>query len=274
MTDSAASTVFDEQLQEPLVRTIDVVAGPVPASRRLRAAGWALHFYTACGTVLALLAVLAAIDGRQLQALWILLVALAIDGTDGILARRLRVKETIPGFDGARLDDIVDYLTYVFAPVVLLWMGGYLPGGLWGTVLAALPLLASSVQFCRTDAKTDDHYFLGFPSYWNVVAFYVIVLDLAPAVTATVLVTCAVLVFVPVKYLYPSRTTTFRALNLALAAVWVVLYAIILLGMPDPSRLAVGLSLAYIAYYLLVSVYLTVTRRPSVSANAALGGAS
>jgi phosphatidylcholine synthase len=130
------------------------------------------------------------------------------------------------------------------------------------------------VQFCRTDAKTDDHYFLGFPSYWNVVAFYAIILDLAPAVTATVLVTCAVLVFVPVKYIYPSRTTTFRALNLALAALWVILYAVILLGMPEPSRIAVGLSLAYIAYYVLASVYLTVTRRPSVHATPALGGTS
>ena len=81
---------------------------PFVPSGRLRAAGWALHLYTASGAVLGLLAVLAAVDGRTVQALWILLLALVIDGTDGLLARRLRVKETIPGFDGARLDDIVD----------------------------------------------------------------------------------------------------------------------------------------------------------------------
>ncbi len=94
-----------------------------------------------------------------------------------MLARRFRVKETIPWFDGALLDNIVDYLTYVFAPVVLLWTTDYLPDGALGWVVAALPLLASSYQFCRVDAKTDDHFFLGFPSYWNVVAFYAIVLD-------------------------------------------------------------------------------------------------
>ncbi|HYP44792.1 MAG TPA: CDP-alcohol phosphatidyltransferase family protein [Propionibacteriaceae bacterium] len=238
--------------------TIDAGHEPFVASKRLLIAGWALHTYTASGTVLALLAVTAAIDGNAVRALWILLAALVIDGTDGMMARRLRIKETIPHFDGARLDDIVDYITYAFAPMVLLWTGGYLPEGAWGAVAAALPLLASSFQFCRTDAKTEDHYFLGFPSYWNVVAFYAIVLGLSPGITAAVLLTCAVLVFVPIKYLYPSRTHVFRTLNISLAAVWLVLYAVILAEMPDPNTIVVVLSLGYVAYYFLISVYLTV----------------
>ena len=241
--------------------TIDAAEEPFVASKRLRAAGWALHLYTASGSVLALLAVTAAIDGNAVRALWILFAALVIDGTDGMLARGLRVKDTIPYFDGARLDDIVDYLTYAFAPMVLLWTGGYLPGGTWGAVVAAIPLLASSYQFCRTDAKTDDHFFLGFPSYWNVVAFYVVVLDLSAAVTTSILVVCAVLVFVPVKYLYPSRTRVFRVLNLTLASLWLVLYAVILADVPGPQPLVVGLSLLYIAYYVLASVYTTVRGR-------------
>ena len=247
--------------------TPDVALVPRVGSRRLRAAGWLLHLYTASGTVLALLAVMAAVDQRSVRALWILLAALVIDGTDGILARRLRVKETIPGFDGARLDDIVDYITYAFAPMVLLWTGNYLPEGTLGTVLVAVPLLASSFQFCRADAKTEDHSFLGFPSYWNVVAFYVVVLGLSPAVTGVVLVLCAALVFVPIKYLYPSRTNVFRTLNLTLAALWLGLYAVILAGVPHPNRLAVGLSLAYIGYYFAASVLVTV-RRPYVRAAA------
>ncbi|GAA1428688.1 phosphatidylcholine/phosphatidylserine synthase [Microlunatus lacustris] len=243
------------------MQTTDAAAPPGTVSRGLVAAGWALHLYTASGAVLGLLAVLAAVEGRTVEALWILLAALVVDGTDGLLARRLRVKETIPGFDGARLDDIVDYLTYAFVPVVLLWAGGYLPDGRWGLVLAAVPLLASCVQFCRADAKTADHAFLGFPSYWNVVAFYTVVLDLSPAVTATVLLVCSVLVFVPVHYLYPSRTPYARRLNLGLAAAWVVLYAVILAGMPDPSLLAIGLSLAYVAYYVVASLVLTLRPR-------------
>ena len=230
-------------------------------SRRLRAAGWLLHLYTASGTVLALLAVTSAFDGETVRALWILLAALVIDGTDGLLARRLRVKETIPGFDGARLDDIVDYITYAFAPMVLLWTGDYLPSGVVGSVLAAIPLLASSYQFCRADAKTEDHCFLGFPSYWNVVALYVVVLELSPTTTAAVLLVCAALVFVPVKYLYPSRTNTFRKLNLVLASLWLVLYAVMLAGVPQPNPVVVGLSLLYVGYYFVMSVFVTMRSR-------------
>jgi phosphatidylcholine synthase len=226
-----------------------------------RLAGMAVHAYTASGSVLGLLIVLAAIDGEVVTALWLGLVALVIDGTDGMLARSARVKETITWFDGARLDDIVDYLTYVFAPVVLLWTTGALPPGLPGYALAALPLLSSCYQFCRVDAKTEDHAFLGFPSYWNVVAFYVVVLDLGRGTVATLLIVCSVLVFVPVHYLYPSRTKTLRAVSLALTAVWIATYALLLVEYPDPNPVVVAVSLGYLVYYVAVSLQLTAMAR-------------
>ncbi len=174
----------------------------------------AVHLYTASGAVLALLMLVAAFQGEAVKALWLMLASLLIDSTDGLLARRFRVSEALPFFDGALLDNIVDYMTYVFAPVVLLWSEGYLPAGNAGIVLAALPLLASSYQFCRVDAKTEDHYFLGFPSYFNVVAFYAIVFHPGPLVLAAVLVACSFLVFVPIRYVYPTRTVAFRKLSL------------------------------------------------------------
>lgn len=230
-----------------------------------RGAGY-VHIFTASGSAIALLIVLAAIKGETVTALWWGLVALIIDGTDGMLARRLKVKERIPWFDGARLDDIVDYLTYAFAPMVLLWTNGYLPSGWAGTLVAMAPLMASSYQFCRVDAKTDDHFFLGFPSYWNIVAFYSIVLDLGTAEVTTILLVCSFLVFVPICYLYPSRTKTFWKANLVLTTIWHVLYAVILLQMPNPSGWAVGLSLLYLVYYLAVSLVLTVRRRQAAPA--------
>ena len=242
--------------------THDVALEPFVASVRFRLAGVAVHVYTASGTVLAFLVVIAAFDGNAIRALWLSLVALIIDGTDGMLARRMRVKETIPQFDGARLDDIVDYITYVFAPVVLLWTGGYLPGGTLGGTLAALPLLASSYQFCRVDAKTDDHFFLGFPSYWNVVAFYVIVAGLNSTVTSAILVICSALVFVPIKYIYPSRTKIFRTANLVLTAVWLITYAVLLQEMPHANGWVIALSLVYLVYYAGSSIYLTMYVAP------------
>jgi phosphatidylcholine synthase len=127
-------------------------------------------------------------------------------------------------------------------------------------VLAGLPLLASCYQFCRVDAKTADHFFLGFPSYWNVVAFYVIVMGVSPVATAVLLLTCSVLVFVPVRYIYPSQTRVLRGLNISLTAAWLVAYAVLLLQMPQPNPLVLALSLAYIAYYIVLSLYLTLTR--------------
>jgi phosphatidylcholine synthase len=227
----------------------------------LRAA--AVHVYTATGAVLALLIVIAAIEGDAARALWIGLAALVVDGTDGMLARRFRVKERIPRFDGAMLDNIVDYLTYVFAPMVLLLQGGYLPAGTAGTLVAAVPLVASSYQFCRVDAKDvgDEHFFRGFPSYWNVVAFYAIALDLGPGVVSAVVVVCALLVPVPIGYVYPSRTRDFRPLTLALSAVWLVAYAVIVAQLPDPHPVWVLLSVLYLVYYVGLSLLLEARRR-------------
>ena len=223
--------------------------------------GWIVHGYTATGAVLALLIVLAAVEGDVERALWLGLAALIIDGTDGMLARHFGVKERLPWFDGALLDNIVDYLTYVFAPVVLLLQTGFLPEGTTGTMIAVLPLVASSYQFCRVDAKTDDHYFLGFPSYWNVVAFYAIAMDLSPVVTSLIIVVCAALVLVPVGYIYPSRMTVLRTPTLIFSAVWMALYAVITAQLPSPSPLVIAVSLSYIAYYCGLSLYLERRRR-------------
>ncbi len=237
-------------------RTGSSRVGPVAV-----AAAWAVHVYTATGTVLALLTVMAVWQGDTVRALWLGLIAMVVDGTDGMLARRMQVKRRIPWFDGALLDNIVDYLTYVFTPMVLLWSAGYLGDGLSATVLAVVPLLASAYQFCRVDAKTDDHLFLGFPSYWNIVAFYVVVLDLGPGAVALLLAACAALVFVPIGYVYPSRTETLWRLTLVLTTVWLVSYAVLLAQLPSPGPLWLTISLAYVLYYVALSLHLT-ARRP------------
>jgi len=234
-----------------------------------RVAAGLVHAYTATGAVLALLMVHFAYEGDVRAVLWLFLAAMVVDGSDGLLARYFEVKTVMPGFDGALLDNIVDYLTYAFAPMVLLWANGYLPAGVLGGVVAAVPLLASCYQFCRSDAKTDDHFFLGFPSYWNVVAFYAIVAGFDIAVTTLVILVCTVLVFVPVKYLYPSRTEKLWYLNMALSVLWMAVYAVIVALMPDQPTWLIVLSLIYPVYYVGVSLWLTVTfrggdRRPAL----------
>ncbi|WP_229660900.1 CDP-alcohol phosphatidyltransferase family protein [Marmoricola endophyticus] len=241
----------------------------VPSPGRRLAAG-SVHTYTAIGAVLALLMVHLSYRGEVSAVLWLFLAAIFIDGTDGFLARRLRVKEVMPGFDGALLDNIIDFMTYALAPMVLLWASGALPGGVWGGFWAALPVLASCYQFCQTDAKAvgEDHFFKGFPSYWNSVAFYAIAGSFSPTVTAVVIAVCTALVFVPVKYVYTTRTRKLFTVTMALAALWMVAYAVVVAQLSDPPLWLLYASLAYPVYYVVLSLWLTylTSRRTHVAA--------
>jgi len=222
-----------------------------------RVAAGLVHAYTATGAVLALLMVNFAYEGEERAVLWLFLAAMVVDGSDGLLARHFQVKTVMPGFDGALLDNIVDYMTYAHAPMALLWANGYLPDGAAGGVVASIPLLASTYQFCRADAKTEDHFFLGFPSYWNIVAFYVVVWELSTVATTALLLLLSVLVFVPIKYLYPSRTEKLWYVNMTLATLWLALWAAITASLPDAPVALVALSLVYVVYYVAVSLWLT-----------------
>jgi phosphatidylcholine synthase len=190
-------------------------------------------------------------------------LAMAVDCTDGTLARRARVKEVLPQFDGSKLDDIVDYLNYVLVPIALAYRAALLPGGVPGLLVAALPLLASSYGFCESEAKTTDHFFTGFPSYWNVVVLYLFALRWSPWTDAAVLATLSVLVFVPIRYLYASRTATARTATYAGGALWAVSVFRLLAQFPTPSRTLTTLSLLYPAYYIALSWWLHWRTPPS-----------
>ncbi|HEY8368161.1 MAG TPA: CDP-alcohol phosphatidyltransferase family protein, partial [Thermodesulfobacteriota bacterium] len=169
---------------------------PAAAERRVKAlAAHLVHLYTASGVVLALLALDAGLGGRPRAAFVLLTLAVFVDASDGTLARAARVKERASLFDGARMDDIVDYLTFVFVPVVLAYAWGLLPAE-GGLLVAACPLLASALGFARVDAKTADHFFTGFPSYWNIVVLYAYLCRWPPWVNAALLLVLSALVFV------------------------------------------------------------------------------
>lgn len=228
-----------------------------------RLAAWGVHLYTASGAVVALLALAAAVRADLGAAFAWLTVAFVLDCTDGTLARRARVKEVLPTFDGSKLDDIVDYLNYVFVPIAIACLTGLVPDTLGGMIVAALPLLASGYGFCHADAKTPDHFFTGFPSYWNVVVFYLYVLRGPTWFNVAVLVFLSAMVFVPIRYLYPSRSSTARLRTYVLGVVWFALVFPLLLQFPTPSRALAVASLFFPAYYVVVSLKLHFTTPPS-----------
>lgn len=228
---------------------------------------WLVHLYTAAGTVIALLAIDAVYRRAFGAAFAWLALATWIDSTDGALARHFRVKHVVPQLDGARLDDIVDYLNYVVVPVLLAYVAGLIPDGTLGIAIAALPLLASAYGFAQVAAKTPDHFFTGFPSYWNIVVLYLYVLALPVWLNVATIVFLSAMVFVPIRYLYPSRSPVARNLTYVLGGVWAVLVILLLTQFPSPSRMLAAVSLFFPAYYVGLSLYLYVTHPPAAHAD-------
>jgi phosphatidylcholine synthase len=220
---------------------------------------WLVHLYTALGVVVAFIAVLSIEQGDFRSAFFLMGVAVVLDATDGTLARAARVKEVLPWFDGDALDGIVDYFNYVIVPVLLLYRAGLLPtdDALW---VAMLPLLASAYGFSQKNAKTTDHFFLGFPSYWNIVVFYLYVLKSPLWLNAFIVIALSVLVFVPMKYIYPSRSPRFRIQTNAFGALWAVCVLYMIYLLPDAPRGLVFASLAFPAYYTALSLWLEYVR--------------
>jgi phosphatidylcholine synthase len=223
---------------------------------------WSVHLYTALGLVAAACIAILIVRGTDSSfrgALALMVLATLIDSTDGWLARRARVKEFAPSFDGRRLDDLIDFQTYTSLPLLLIWRASILSGGQAWWLL--LPLLASAYGFSQVNAKTDDGFFLGFPSYWNVVAFYLYLLRPPATVSLTLIIALSLLTFIPWRYLYPSQRAPFSRLTNLLAALWVILLLVIMVRWPDDSRFLILLSLAFPVYYMLLSWALTLRRR-------------
>lgn len=219
---------------------------------------WCVHFYTALGLVAAAWSAVLIVYGGEdnLRIVIVLMfIAMVIDASDGWLARRIRVKEVTPSFDGRRLDDIIDFNTFTTIPLLFIWRSGLLPGDL--AYLLFLPLIASAYGFSQTNAKTDDGYFLGFPSYWNVAAFYFFYLQPDPWCSVPVIVLLSVLTFVPSKYLHPSIPGPLSMLSVALGIVWAVVVLAIISGTVDKYNWSI-ISLAYPLYYMAASWVITI----------------
>jgi phosphatidylcholine synthase len=237
----------------------------------IRFLAWCVHLYTALGLVAAAAIAVLLVQGGASAFRWSFIVMLAatlIDATDGTLARAISIKKVLPQFDGRKLDDLIDFLTYTFLPLLLIWRAAILPAG-WDWLLL-LPLLASAYGFCQIDAKTDDGFFLGFPSLWNVVGFYLYVLRLPSWLTVSAVTLLSLLTFVPSRYLYPSQSGRLNTISNVLGVAWACLIVAILAQLPTGSEPAPAISrstwnlalisLYYPAFYMISSWAVTFSR--------------
>jgi len=221
---------------------------------KLRA--WGVHGLTAFGVVAGLLSVAAITQYQWKIAFAYMMVSTAIDGIDGTLARKFKVKVVLPGFDGALLDNLVDYFTFVIVPGVFFYMADLLPPQL-ALAGAAMIALASAYQFCQVDAKTGDNFFKGFPSYWNVVALYLYLFQFGQWTNLVILVGFAIAVFVPIRYVYPTRTVAFRKTTIGLAFIWGASMIVVLWQFPNHAPWLLWASMGFIVYYFVLSFYFT-----------------
>ncbi len=178
-----------------------------------------VHLFTASGVVFAMLAMLAAADEKwDLMFIW-LVVAFAVDGADGPLARKYQVEKYAPRFDGVLLDMIIDFITYAFIPAFALFKSGLLPGWTgWAAII--LITFASAMYFCDKGMKTADKSFQGFPGTWNMLVLVLFATEPPFWFTLTLVAVLAVAMFLPLKFVHPVRTKRWRAISMPMIFIW------------------------------------------------------
>lgn len=239
-----------------------IQASPQKINLLQRIAGWFIHVFTASGACLGLFALYAIYQHNFLWAFWLMGASIVIDAVDGMFARALNVKLTVPQIDGALLDNIVDFFTYTLVPCFFLLVTNLLPE-YWRFLCVMAITFSSAYQFTQVDAKTTDHFFKGFPSYWNIAVFYLFFWQMSSTTNMIVLLALAILSFVPIKYIYPSRLeylTTNKYLRGAMVMItilWGMATAGLLWIYPASNPILVAISIGYCLLYIGISLYRT-----------------
>ncbi|MEJ0012731.1 MAG: CDP-alcohol phosphatidyltransferase family protein [Bauldia sp.] len=220
---------------------------------------WAVHLLTASGAALALAASLAAADNQWQLAFFWLGIALIVDGLDGPLARRRQVIERVPWFDGALLDFVIDYATYVLVPAIILVRSDLLSQP-YGVMAGLVVAVVGAMYFADTRMKTPDAAFRGFPAVWNVVVFQLMIYQWPQWITLLIIAAFSVLTFTGVEFVHPIRVKRMRTLTLAMCAVWAILGLVCLwTNLAPPTWLVVVFALVN-AYFAVIGAYLQYTR--------------
>lgn len=215
---------------------------------------WLIHIYTGLGIPIAALTLYNCIKGEIKTAFLFMFIAIFIDATDGFLARRFNISKILIKFDGRKLDDLVDFLNYVLVPIAMAYFLKILPGS--NLAFGLIPVIASAYGFSQVSSKTEDSFFLGFPSYWNLVVFYLYFLKLSALFNSIIFIVLSAAVFVPIKYIIPFKTKPFAKVTNIFCVLWSINLASIVGFLPNPPLWLVILSIIFPAYYISLSIYL------------------
>jgi phosphatidylcholine synthase len=205
---------------------------------------WAVHAFTTCGIVAGFLALVAVLKGDAVAAFMWLGLALFVDGIDGSLARRARVREYTPNFDGASLDLVIDFFNYVAVPALMIYWFDMVPvpylfeSNTWSLIAAAAVMAVSCYTFANVNMKSFDYYFVGFPAIWNVVVLYFYLFntkEIAWQINAFTIAGLCILTFIPVKFVHPLRVTHWREFTVLMTVLWAAMTLSLIISGRDPG---------------------------------------
>ncbi len=214
-------------------------------------AAYSVHVFTALGAVLGLWAIILTYQGYFQYAIWVLFSAVIVDSVDGALARAAETKIYASSIDGDLMDNIIDYVTWTAAPLVWLYAVTAIP--VWPLLLCAL---ASVFGFTHVEAKSEEDFFTGFPSFWNIVAFYLYLLSLPTVWSIIILLVFAAATLMPLRFVYPSKTVHFRKLTIALGVLYFFQFIALIILFDESPAWLIYISFIFPVYYLSLSFYL------------------
>ncbi|MCD2412690.1 phosphatidylcholine synthase [Borreliella burgdorferi] len=223
---------------------------------------WLVHIFTASGLIVGLYSIISIVNGNYSLLLKLTVIGLIIDGIDGTMARKLKVKELIPEIDGTLLDNITDYINYTFIPVIFFYLGEFIEEKYKVAICIGI-LLSSAYQFSRTDAKTNDNYFRGFPSLWNLFVILNIIFKMEQITNLITMSICIITSFIPIKFIYPSKTKELRKITIPITIISCLIFVVSIFSELSTTalKMAKTVLILYFVYLTLASIYLTYKTR-------------
>ena len=223
--------------------------------------GWFVHTFTASGAVLGVLSLYYMANYEYKIAFILMALVILVDAIDGTMARQIDINKYVR-IDGCLMDNMIDFFNYVMIPgFFIMWSDVLLDA--WKLPCMIVMVLAACYQFSQMDAKTEDHFFKGFPSYWNIAVFYLFYWQTAPTTNVVIIFVLALLSFIPIKYVYPSRlknlsnNIVIRNLMFAATVIWGLATIALLFTYPEKQVLLNEISIGYVLLYFGVSLYRT-----------------
>ena len=231
---------------------------------------WLVHAFTASGIVAGLWAIICIAEGQYIMAFWMLLLTQIIDGVDGTFARMVKTTEVLPNVSGKTMDYVIDFCTYAVIPAYFMYAATQLSSGELllpeevRFLMVSIVLITSTIYYGKEGMVSNDYYFVGFPVMWNLVAFYLyLVFEFNPWINVAIISFFCVLQFVPIKFVYPSRTKKFKRMNLVMTVLILGSNALLLvdasswLDLGDSKPVVRLISFGSLLYFGVTAVYHT-----------------